>query len=495
MKHILTLTAVVFATACFGQDECDLTYDGNGDGVVGSADLIDLLAEVGTCIDSVFVQCGDPLLFDDHLYNTVSIADRCWFAENLRTRVYSNGDPISTVNGDDEWQDYPAEGRVSVYGDGNDCLQYSPEIDACDTLQSLPEYGRLYNWYAATDYRNACPSGWHVPSDEDWMELELTLGVSESDADNTGWRGTNEGEQLKAESGWITNQWLDGNGTDDFGFTAIPGGMRYAQGSYGSAGSRGWWWSSTGSTQSAWCRRLEDDESGIWRSNTQPFNGFSIRCIQDSVELTSDGQQSCSLAYDGNLDGAVGSADLIGLLAEFGYECPPDMEFACGEALGYQGHDYETVEIAGRCWFAENLRTETYSNGDDIPIMSETNLFSETGHLAINDVVYYQWGVTTDSRGVCPSGWQVPSLSDYETLPISAPLVAHPYGSLLHGVIDCCDLVVSNNGPFGPYEYSWTRDESNPSEGWRFVGTASSSSLGDSPKYFGATLRCIKDPN
>ena len=141
MKHLLTLATLVFATSCFGQDECDLTYDGNGDGVVGSADLIDLLAEVGTCIDSVFVQCGDPLLFDDHLYNTVSIADRCWFAENLRTRVYSNGDPISTVSGDDEWQDYPAEGRVSVYGDGNDCLQYSPEIDACDTLQSLPEYG------------------------------------------------------------------------------------------------------------------------------------------------------------------------------------------------------------------------------------------------------------------------------------------------------------------------------------------------------------------
>ncbi len=207
--------------------------------------------------------------------------------------------------------------------------------------------------------------------------------------------------------------------------------------------------------------------------------------------LNAIGQQNCLLLYDGNLDGGVGSADLIGLLAEYGLECSP--VFTCGETLGYQGYDYATVLIDGRCWFAENLRTETYSNGDDIPVMNLTNLFSEIGHLETNDIVYYQWGVAADSRGVCPSGWQVPSLSDYETLPISAPLVAHPYGSLLHGYIGCCELVVTNNGPFGPYEFSWTRDDANPSEGWRFLGTASSSSLGDNPKYFAATLRCVRD--
>ena len=281
MKHTLTLAALVFAIACFGQEECDLTYDGNGDGVVGSADLIGLLAEVGTCIDSVFVQCGDPLLFDDHLYNTVEIANRCWFAENLRSRYYSNGDAISTIVNDNDWQAYPAEGRVALYGDGDDCLEYSPEIDACDTLESLVEYGRLYNWYAAADPRNICPQGWHVPSDQEWMELELALGISEVEVESTGWRGAAQGEQLKSMSGWVSNQWMNGNGTDDFGFSALPGGMRYSQGNFGSAGSRGWWWSSNGSFQSAWCRRLEDDESGIWRSNTAPFNGFSIRCIQD----------------------------------------------------------------------------------------------------------------------------------------------------------------------------------------------------------------------
>ena len=65
------------------------------------------------------------------------------------------------------------------------------------------------------------------------------------------------------------------------------------------------------------------------------------------------------MSYDGNGDGNVSAADLIGLLAEFGSECLPDTTFDCGETLEYQGYDYATVLVGEQCWFAENLRVES----------------------------------------------------------------------------------------------------------------------------------------
>ena len=184
----------------------------------------------------------------------------------------------------------------------------------------------------------------------------VDFGCVGVDAANTGWRGTNEGEQL-GRIGLITNQWLMAT---ELMILALqpPGGMRYAQGSYGSAGSRGGG-GSTGSTQSAWCRRLEDDESGIEIQHAaiqRVFNGTktSRAHLRRSTELF--------VGLRRNLDGAVGSADLIGLLAEFDTNALQAwslrVERRCYKAM------IETVEIAGRCWFAENrgqqpIRTET----------------------------------------------------------------------------------------------------------------------------------------
>ena len=94
------------------------------------------------------------------------------------------------------------------------CNNYSPEINSCDEAQSLAEYGRLYNWYAVDDARGLCPSGWHVPTDGEWTELEDYIT-------SQGFPGT-EGTALKSTSGWFNN----GNGTNDFGFSAPPGGYR-----------------------------------------------------------------------------------------------------------------------------------------------------------------------------------------------------------------------------------------------------------------------------
>mgnify|MGYP000857540235 FL=1 len=280
------LIALAFLpVAAMAQVNPNYDPDYNGDGCHTVADLIPFLQVFGGCVDTAATwMCGDALVFDGHQYATTQVGDQCWFAENLRSEHYANGDTIQTNISDSAWATYPAVGRMAVYGDGDNCLSYALDFDACDTVPSLTEYGRLYNWYAATDERNLCPPGWHVPSDGDWMVLEMAQGMTQDEVEIEGWRGTDQGDQLKSTDGWYFNQWWDGNGTDSVGFAALPGGLRYSYGTYGTAGDSGWWWSTNGSFQSAWYRRLSDDESGIWRSNTMPFNGMSVRCLRDTEQ-------------------------------------------------------------------------------------------------------------------------------------------------------------------------------------------------------------------
>lgn len=110
----------------------------------------------------------------------------------------------------------------------------------------------LYNWYAVDDSRGLAPAGWHVPTDEEWKQLEMYLGMSQSDANDDGFRGTYEGNKLKATSGWNSG----GNGTNSSGFSALPGGYRYGNGSFYAVGNGGYLWSSSEfSSDNAWYRQ------------------------------------------------------------------------------------------------------------------------------------------------------------------------------------------------------------------------------------------------
>lgn len=257
----------------------DANNDVDQDGCVGVGDVLQILSVFGSCEPTW--QCGDTLEYDNYWYETVLIADQCWFAENLRTTNYRNGDVIPAGLTDGEWTS-TTSGATAVYGEGDDCNNFSPDIDACDEAQSLEEYGRLYNWYAVDDARDLCPSGWHVPTDGEWMVLEMELGMSESEANSTGWRGTDEGTQLKSTYGW-SEQFGLGNGTDDFGFSALPGGYRFNNNGYFYyAGYYGYWWSSSPSGGNAWSRYLSYYFPGINRNANYPRYGFSVRCLRDA---------------------------------------------------------------------------------------------------------------------------------------------------------------------------------------------------------------------
>ena len=247
-----------------------------------------------TCAPS-FQGCGDPVSYQGYDYATVQIGDQCWFAENLRNEQYANGDSIPSDLSEELWST-TSSGAVAIYGDeAGYCDHYSLVFNACDELQALEEYGRLYNWFAVVDARNLCPSGWHVSTDEDWTDLEIALGMNETEVNNSGWRGTTEGSHLKATYGWdggCNGPSFDhecnggGNGTNSTGFSALPGGRR-GPGiqPYDFAGGNGMWWSPASSNNYEAFYRMMDYGDNIYRSSPPPTWGYSVRCIQDTPEV------------------------------------------------------------------------------------------------------------------------------------------------------------------------------------------------------------------
>ena len=212
--------------------------------------------------------CGDPVSYQGYDYATVLIGEQCWFAENIRSENYENGDAIPSNLSDSEWEN-TLSGAVAVFGEGiSECVNYSPDGDACDEVWSLTEYGRLYNWYAVDDARGLCPSGWHVPTDAEWTILTDHLGGASV-----------AGGQMKTDYGWYDG----GNGTNSSGFSGLPGGYRNSHGDWRGAGNYGLWWSSSPSGSSAWFRGLYGYLEVVNRNNGYlPRSGFSVRCVRDA---------------------------------------------------------------------------------------------------------------------------------------------------------------------------------------------------------------------
>jgi uncharacterized protein (TIGR02145 family) len=193
---------------------------------------------------------------DGNVYNIVNIGTQAWMKENLKTTKYSNGDAIVTT--------IPVTLDISSESSPKYQWAYDGNVSNVDT------YGRLYTWYAAADSRNVCPTGWHVPVDAEWTTLITYLG-NESVA----------GGKLK-ELGLI--HWMTPNTDADnsTGFTALPGGFRYGNGTFGGIGGYGYWWSlSEGSSTYAWYMVMYYNSGFIDRiSNSKSF-GFSVRCLRD----------------------------------------------------------------------------------------------------------------------------------------------------------------------------------------------------------------------
>ena len=274
---------------CMNYETCQEDLD--GDGVIGINDLMELLSSFGTMCEepeTAEFSCGESMNYHGYDYATVQIGEQCWFAENLRTTSYSDGFAIPGGLSDAEWSNTSA-GAMAIYGEGSSECDDNQNTNSCDPDWSDAEYGRLYNWHAVNDSRALCPSGWHVPSDSDWISLELALGMDESEATSDGFRG-DVGGLLKSTDGW----WLGGpggtpqEGSNSTGFTGLPGGIKNNNGLSDDAGVYGCWWTSSPSPngEDAWNRQLYyythhivRDSEGYW---TNRNNGLSIRCLKDT---------------------------------------------------------------------------------------------------------------------------------------------------------------------------------------------------------------------
>ncbi len=184
----------------------------------------------------------------------VTIGKQVWMSENLNVDKFRNGDPIPEAKTVEEWEK-AGENQQPAW-----CYYNNNPANGA-------KYGKLYNWYAVNDKRGLAPVGYHIPSDEEWTILTDYLGGEDL-----------AGTKMKSTSGWEEN----GYGTNESGFSGLPGGGRNDYGPFDDIGKLGYWWSSTeGITGAAWYRDLNFKNGNVYRYNYDKRDGFSVRCLRD----------------------------------------------------------------------------------------------------------------------------------------------------------------------------------------------------------------------
>ena len=207
--------------------------------------------------------CGDPLVDDrdGQSYATVQIGTQCWMAENLNIGTMINGSNNQSQQTPEVIEKY--------------C--YDNNTSNCDTYGGLYQWNEMMQYTTTPGVQGICPTGWHLPTDAEWCILENEVDAGTVSCTATGWRGIDAGLNLKSTSGWSSG----GNGTDLYGFTALPGGYRSTYGSFHDLTYYAYFWSSNESGSSAWNRSLNYYHDGVSRYDGNKNIGFSVRCLKD----------------------------------------------------------------------------------------------------------------------------------------------------------------------------------------------------------------------
>jgi uncharacterized protein (TIGR02145 family) len=202
-----------------------------------------------------------PLIsdIDGNSYKTVYIGTQQWMAENLKTAKFSDGTSIQNVTDNIQWRSNTTKGAWCYYN--ND-------------ITNNDKYGKLYNWYTlsptANGNKNVCPTGWHVPTEVEWIVLTDYLGGASvaggkmKELGTTSWKNPNV------------------NATNKSGFSGIPGGYRNDFGVYSNVGEGAYWWSSLGNlTWGAKYTNLSYYSESVFNDVHYEDYGLSVRCIKD----------------------------------------------------------------------------------------------------------------------------------------------------------------------------------------------------------------------
>ena len=417
---------------------------------------------------------------EGNVYKTIVIGNQEWMAENLKTSIYRNGDPIATNLTDAEWQ-ITHNDQLGAWAFYNNDSQFE-----CP-------YGKLYNWYAVADPRQLCPVGWHIPADAEWTTLTDYLGGE----DVAGGKMKTIGVQFWS----IPNAYAN----NESGFSGLSGGWRYELGTFIPNALFGQWWSSSKfDSSSTYCRYLSYIENSASQGASNLRRGMHARCLRDETYIgatlpivstnyiaivNSTGSNSAvgggyiisdgdapvtqrgicwntipnpTISNNRTLEGS-GTGSFTSNILNFapnttyyvrayainsvGISYGNQQSFttlnaspnSCGAPnvhnsnLNYgsltdqEGNVYKTIVIGSQKWMAENLKTSIYRNGDLIPNITDNLQFEylSTGAWSYfnNDILYecpfgklYNWYAVTDPRHVCPIGWHEPTDGDWTTL-------------------------------------------------------------------------------
>ena len=219
---------------------------------------------------------------DNNIYNTVAIGTQCWTKENLKVTKYTDGTaiPLDATGGSggpsSTWQN-STTGAYAIYA------------NEASSGTNATNYGYLYNWYAAkgitagsTTYKNICPTGYHVPTDLEWSTLVIYLDATAL-ATTTGVQSSTAGTLMKSTSTLWNAATPASPGTNTSGFTALPGGALFIDGSFFyDIRSSAFFWSATENGSNAWFRQLYNYNGSVNRSNIfDKTFGASVRCLRD----------------------------------------------------------------------------------------------------------------------------------------------------------------------------------------------------------------------
>ncbi|MCJ7449781.1 MAG: fibrobacter succinogenes major paralogous domain-containing protein [Bacteroidales bacterium] len=227
---------------------------------------VDALKEI------IYNELGMVKDIEGNMYKTIKIGVQVWMAENLKTIKYNNGTAIPLVTDNTAWSNLTTPGY---------CWNNNDQTGYGNT------YGALYNWYTVAT-GNLCPTGWHVPTDAEWTIMENYLIANGYNYDGTT-TGNKIAKALASTTLWTLSATSGAVGNTDYpykrnvtGFTALPGGYRFSDGTFYPIGIYGYWWSAMENDATyAWRRFMYYNYSYMTRLSYPKKSGFSVRCLRD----------------------------------------------------------------------------------------------------------------------------------------------------------------------------------------------------------------------
>ncbi len=280
---------------------------------------------------------------DGQVYKTTVIDGKRWFAQNLN---YADSVNTSVL-----------EGNSWCYGNSQD---------------SCTKYGRLYTRAAALE---ACPSGWHLPDEVEFRRMNNIFRGEYTDANYQG-----PAVKYKSTTGWKIGD-EDYSGTDDFGFTALPGGFRDSTGVFDWAGYKGYFWTATPKWDNLYASYMVSNNSDdVDNRNVNEKIGYSVRCVEGDAKTTVEDYLKPNLEYGTFTDIRDGKV-------------------------------YKTIKIDGNTWMAQNLN---YADSTSTPVlMGNTACLDDNAENCNLFGRLYTWDAAMQA---CPVGWHLPSKAEYEAL-------------------------------------------------------------------------------